>query len=100
LQPREAWYFIAATNDHRFRAFDSRTGRELWAAEIDGSGHATADDLSGRDGKQYDRDRGRRRRAIREPSGGCTDSVQGGRNSNARECCRTGMRFARASTGL
>ena len=33
--------FIAATNDHRFRAFDSRTGRELWAAEIDGSGHAT-----------------------------------------------------------
>jgi quinoprotein glucose dehydrogenase len=45
--------FIAATNDHRFRAFDSRTGRELWAAEIDGSGHATPMTYQARDGKQY-----------------------------------------------
>jgi len=45
--------FIAATNDHRFRAFDSRTGRELWAAEIDGSGHATPMTYLARDGKQY-----------------------------------------------
>jgi membrane-bound PQQ-dependent dehydrogenase (glucose/quinate/shikimate family) len=45
--------FIAATNDHRFRAFDSRTGRELWSSEIDGSGHATPMTYQARDGKQY-----------------------------------------------
>ncbi|HLK22383.1 MAG TPA: pyrroloquinoline quinone-dependent dehydrogenase [Bryobacteraceae bacterium] len=45
--------FIAATNDRRFRAFDSRTGRVLWTAEIDGSGHATPMTFQGRDGKQY-----------------------------------------------
>jgi quinoprotein glucose dehydrogenase len=45
--------FIAATNDNRFRAFDSRTGRELWSAEIDGSGHATPITYQGRDGRQY-----------------------------------------------
>ena len=33
--------FIAATNDSRFRAFDSRTGRELWVTRLEASGHAT-----------------------------------------------------------
>ncbi len=33
--------FIAGTNDGRFRAFDSATGRELWAARLEASGHAT-----------------------------------------------------------
>lgn len=33
--------FIAATTDRRFRAFDARTGRELWSAELPASGHAT-----------------------------------------------------------
>jgi membrane-bound PQQ-dependent dehydrogenase (glucose/quinate/shikimate family) len=45
--------FIAATNDSRFRAFDSRTGRELWTEIIDGSGHATPITYQGRNGKQY-----------------------------------------------
>jgi quinoprotein glucose dehydrogenase len=45
--------FIGATNDSRFRAFDSRTGAELWSAEIDASGHATPMTYLGRDGRQY-----------------------------------------------
>jgi quinoprotein glucose dehydrogenase len=27
--------FLGATNDNRFRAFDSRTGRELWSVQLD-----------------------------------------------------------------
>jgi membrane-bound PQQ-dependent dehydrogenase (glucose/quinate/shikimate family) len=45
--------FIAATNDSRFRAFDSRTGRVLWSSVIDGSGHATPVTYRGKDGRQY-----------------------------------------------
>jgi quinoprotein glucose dehydrogenase len=45
--------FIGATNDSRFRAFDSRTGRELWSAVLDGSGHATPITYRGKNGKQY-----------------------------------------------
>ncbi|MDQ2901895.1 MAG: pyrroloquinoline quinone-dependent dehydrogenase [Acidobacteriota bacterium] len=33
--------FIAGTNDERFRAFDSGTGKELWCVKLDASGHAT-----------------------------------------------------------
>ncbi len=33
--------FIAATTDRRFRAFDARSGKELWSAELPASGHAT-----------------------------------------------------------
>jgi quinoprotein glucose dehydrogenase len=32
--------FIGAAADARFRAFDSRTGKQLWMAELDASGHA------------------------------------------------------------
>lgn len=45
--------FIGATNDQRFRAFDSRTGNELWSAIVDGSGHATPITYLGKDGRQY-----------------------------------------------
>jgi quinoprotein glucose dehydrogenase len=45
--------FIAGTNDSRFRAFDARTGKELWSTLIDASGHATPSTYQGRDGKQY-----------------------------------------------
>jgi quinoprotein glucose dehydrogenase len=45
--------FIGATNDSRFRAFDARTGRELWSSAIDASGHATPATYLGKDGKQY-----------------------------------------------
>jgi quinoprotein glucose dehydrogenase len=45
--------FIGATNDSRFRAFDARTGRELWSAELPASAHATPMTYIGRDGRQY-----------------------------------------------
>jgi glucose dehydrogenase len=45
--------FIGATNDRRFRAFDARTGAELWTVELPASGHATPMTYLGRDGKQY-----------------------------------------------
>jgi quinoprotein glucose dehydrogenase len=45
--------FIAATNDRRFRAFDSRTGQELWAARLEMNAHAVPVTYQGRDGKQY-----------------------------------------------
>ncbi len=45
--------FIAATNDARLRAFDSKTGRELWAGRLDATGNATPITYLGRDGQQY-----------------------------------------------
>jgi glucose dehydrogenase len=45
--------FIAATNDRMFRAFDARTGKEIWATELPASGHATPVTYMGKDGKQY-----------------------------------------------
>jgi quinate dehydrogenase (quinone) len=33
--------FIAGTDDHRFRAFDSQTGKELWVTQLESNGHAT-----------------------------------------------------------
>lgn len=45
--------FIGATNDGRFRAFDARTGKELWTEKIDASAHTVPITYKGRDGKQY-----------------------------------------------
>lgn len=45
--------FIGASNDRRFRAFDSRTGEELWVARLAMSAHAVPITYRGRDGKQY-----------------------------------------------
>jgi quinoprotein glucose dehydrogenase len=45
--------FIGATNDRRFRAFDAKSGAELWSAELPASGHATPVSYMGKDGKQY-----------------------------------------------
>jgi quinoprotein glucose dehydrogenase len=45
--------FIAGTDDSRFRAFDSKTGKELWTYKLDYSGHATPITYKGRNGKQY-----------------------------------------------
>jgi quinoprotein glucose dehydrogenase len=45
--------FIGATNDRRFRAFDAKSGAELWSAELPASGHATPMTYMGKDGKQY-----------------------------------------------
>ena len=39
--------FIAATTDSKFRAFDSRTGNELWVTRMDARWHHCPDDLYG-----------------------------------------------------
>jgi len=45
--------FIGASNDSQFRAFDARTGEELWEAELPASAHSTPITYMGNDGKQY-----------------------------------------------
>jgi glucose dehydrogenase len=45
--------FIGATNDHRFRAFDSKTGQELWAAKLSKTANANPLTYAGQNGKQY-----------------------------------------------
>jgi quinoprotein glucose dehydrogenase len=44
--------FIAATSDEMIRAFDSRTGQELWSLELPAAGYATPATYSV-NGKQY-----------------------------------------------
>ena len=45
--------FIAGTDDARFRAFDSKTGKEIWTYKLDHSAHATPITYQGRDGRQF-----------------------------------------------
>jgi quinoprotein glucose dehydrogenase len=45
--------FIGATNDSRFRAFDSKTGKLLWETKLEASGHTSPITYMGRDGRQY-----------------------------------------------
>ena len=45
--------FIGATKDARFRAFDAKTGKELWSAQLEAAGAATPMTFMGRNGKQY-----------------------------------------------
>jgi quinoprotein glucose dehydrogenase len=45
--------FIGATNDRRFRAFNSRTGAELWSARLELSAHAVPVTYLGRNAKQF-----------------------------------------------
>lgn len=45
--------FIGATVDSRFRAFDARTGKELWSEKIEAPAHSIPSTYLGRDGKQY-----------------------------------------------
>jgi quinoprotein glucose dehydrogenase len=45
--------FVAATADHRIRAFDIETGRELWSAPLRAGGKATPMTYRGADGRQY-----------------------------------------------
>jgi quinoprotein glucose dehydrogenase len=45
--------FIGATDDSRFRAFDAKTGKELWAVKLGAAAHATPSTYQGRDGRQY-----------------------------------------------
>ena len=45
--------FVGATNDHRFRAFDSRSGKLLWEVELEASAHSIPMTFVGKDGRQY-----------------------------------------------
>jgi quinoprotein glucose dehydrogenase len=45
--------FIGATRDRRFRAFDSKTGKELWSVRTDYNVTAIPMTYQGKDGKQY-----------------------------------------------
>ncbi len=45
--------FIGATDDGRFRAFDAKTGKELWTFKLPGVAEATPMTYESRDGKQY-----------------------------------------------
>ena len=45
--------FVGATNDHRFRAFDAKTGKQLWEANLQGNAGANPMSYQGKDGKQY-----------------------------------------------
>jgi quinoprotein glucose dehydrogenase len=45
--------FIGATDDSRFRAFDTKTGKEIWTQKLDYSAHASPVTYQGTNGKQY-----------------------------------------------
>ena len=45
--------FIGAADDSRFRAFDAKTGKELWTQKMNASGSSTPSTYQGKDGKQY-----------------------------------------------
>jgi quinoprotein glucose dehydrogenase len=45
--------FVGATNDRRFRAFDARTGQELWSTRLEGNANANPMSYAGRSGKQH-----------------------------------------------
>lgn len=46
--------FAGGTHDSCFRAFDSRTGQELWVARLEAGGHATPITYLGKkSGRQY-----------------------------------------------
>lgn len=53
IQTAGGLVFIGATNDRQFRAYDSRTGEQLWSVELDASAHSTPISYMGKDGKQY-----------------------------------------------
>lgn len=45
--------FVGATDDRRFRAFDTRTGKELWSVELAQNAAAVPITYRGKDGRQY-----------------------------------------------
>ncbi len=44
--------FVGATNDRRFRAFDARTGKELWSTTLANNANANPMSYAGKSGKQ------------------------------------------------
>lgn len=45
--------FVGGTLDNQFRAFDAKSGRELWAADVGAAAHSVPITYLGRDGRQY-----------------------------------------------
>jgi quinoprotein glucose dehydrogenase len=45
--------FVGATDDARFRAFDAKTGEEVWTFKLGGAANATPSTYQGKDGRQY-----------------------------------------------
>jgi quinoprotein glucose dehydrogenase len=45
--------FIASTDDNRFRAFDAKSGKQLWVTSLERRGNADPITYQGRNGKQY-----------------------------------------------
>jgi quinoprotein glucose dehydrogenase len=45
--------FIAASQDARFRAFDARTGKELWVTNLSQNGRSVPITYQGKSGRQY-----------------------------------------------
>lgn len=45
--------FIGATDDGRFRAYDAKSGKELWATKLSAPNHSVPITYVGRDGRQY-----------------------------------------------
>jgi glucose dehydrogenase len=60
--------FIGATKDARFRAFDAKTGKELWHGQLEAAAGATPMTFMGRNGRQY----------VVIASGGPGDTDRGG----------------------
>ena len=53
LATKSGLVFIGAANDRRLRAFEAKTGKKLWEAEMPASGHATPITFVGANRKQY-----------------------------------------------
>jgi quinoprotein glucose dehydrogenase len=62
--------FIGGTDDSRFRAFETKTGKELWTYKLDYSAHATPMTYRGHDGRQYVAIVATGGSYLRSPSGG------------------------------
>jgi quinoprotein glucose dehydrogenase len=45
--------FVGAADDRRFRAFDSKTGKELWVTKLEQTGNANPMTYQAKNGKQY-----------------------------------------------
>ena len=45
--------FVGATIDGYFRAFDSKTGKQLWESKLEASAHSIPMTFMGKDGRQY-----------------------------------------------
>ena len=45
--------FVGATDDRRFRAFDTATGKNLWTVTLNASAESTPISYQGSDGRQF-----------------------------------------------